>query len=618
MSKIHDHSHAIHAPRPIATSPPSSTQTSTPTPEGWRPRLRTPIYLLPTHIDPSDVSTLTGILRLHPSRTIVSTPFEAKIIVTALTSEKRIKREIMWGTRRAEYKEDEVIIVDVEWLRRGGWEVREVEVIGRYIRDKGDVDHSRPTKRQCLDSEGELDDLRNQDKRRREVLLRARADADRNVGDAKPSRWSTSRLGPSSHSRPLPHASSHEPVPVLPPSLPTLSTEETHPEQPPARPLPEWIFNKYACERQTPLICPNQSFADALSTIKLARELSGDRVGVRAYASAIAAVKAFPYAFVEGGERELGKVPGVGQKITMLTREWLQTGRLTEVEALEKDEEFTTCRLFWNIWGVGPSTAKHLYQQGFRTLEDVKLQHWGRLTREQQIGLKYFDDIGKRIPRGEVAELGRIIHAMAVEITDGVDGRNGLHSVICGGYRRGKEMSGDVDIIMTHRTQWQHLVQRLTEALEKVGWVTHVLSISKSMSERGGHPPELHEEKGIWESGWGGGDSLDKALLVFRSPTTPPGSEAKILHRRVDIIISPPSAFGTAIAGWTGGTTFERDLRRLLKERKRWRFDSGGVVDRGTGHVVDFGEWETAEEAERGVFKGFEVAWIDPELRNTG
>ncbi len=62
-------------------------------------------------------------------------------------------------------------------------------------------------------------------------------------------------------------------------------------------PMPDWVReNKiYACQRATPLISPNQAFICQLKKIKLARLLTLDEIGVRAYSSTIASLAAYPY-----------------------------------------------------------------------------------------------------------------------------------------------------------------------------------------------------------------------------------------------------------------------------------------------------------------------------------
>ncbi|KAH1505679.1 hypothetical protein KXV52_001807, partial [Aspergillus fumigatus] len=91
------------------------------------------------------------------------------------------------------------------------------------------------------------------------------------------------------------------------------------------------------------------------------------------------------------------------------------------------------------------------------------------------------------------------------------------------------------------------------------------------------------------------------------------------VHRRVDIIISPWRTVGCAVLGWSGDTTFERDLRRYAKKAHGWKFDSSGVRERTSGgQVIDLERGgETWEERERLVLEGLGVGWRPPQERCT-
>ena len=71
--------------------------------------------------------------------------------------------------------------------------------------------------------------------------------------------------------------------------------------------------------------------------------------------------------------------------------------------------------------------------------------------------------------------------------------------------------------------------------------------------------------------------------------------------------------------GWSGGTTFQRDLRRYVRQTYDYKFDSSGVRDRKTGDVVDVdGEAGTMEQAERNVFGALGLEFREPWERCTG
>lgn len=392
--------------------------------------------------------------------------------------------------------------------------------------------------------------------------------------------------------------------------------------------MPQWVAeNKiYACERATPLKSPNQDFICELKKIKLARLLTLDEIGVRAYSTSIASLAAYPHLIQSS--REILALPGCDQKIIHLYHEYKSTGRLRAVEDLELDPVLKVLREFYDIFGVGAKTAREFYyDKGWRDLDHIIEHGWKTLSRVQQIGLKYYDEFLLKIPRSEVEIITDTITRHAKLVTD-----TNVETIIVGGYRRGKAESGDVDVILSHRdpAMTYNLVDRVVKSLEKEGWITHTLTLNLTNTKRNQEPLPINTAT----VGGHGFDTLDKALVVWQDPnwatqTTDLAANPKAknpnTHRRVDIIISPWRTVGCAIAGWTSGTTFQRDLRRYAKYKKGWKFDSSGVRERGTGIWVDLEQWADPNtrcrdwmEAERRVFEGMGLIYREPWNRNTG
>lgn len=314
---------------------------------------------------------------------------------------------------------------------------------------------------------------------------------------------------------------------------------------------------------------------------------------------------------------EVARLPGCAERITEHYQQWKATGSLEEVEHAKTDAEMSVLQLFYNIWGVAATTAQEFYKKGWRDLDDIVEYGWDSLSRVQQIGLKYYDELQEKIPRREVEEIGEIILSHANGI------RKGFQMVIVGGYRRGKTESGDVDVILTHpdASATMDFVVDIVKSLEKDKYITHTLIMSTKNSERG---QTAVSWKGRDRKAGGGFDTLDKALVVWQNPRWDEASSSKNPnpHRRVDIIISPWKTAGCAIIGWTGGTTFQRDLRRYCKHKKDLRFDSSGVRSRTDGSWVDLesdakGPAPDLLTAEKRVFERLGLEWRPPEERCT-
>ena len=390
--------------------------------------------------------------------------------------------------------------------------------------------------------------------------------------------------------------------------------------------VPDWVKEGriYACERRTLQHSPNEGFLNQLRSIRHARELMSDEIGVRAYSSIIASIAAYPTELKV--PNEILALPSCEEKAAGMFRQYQTEGFVEEARRLEKDDFLKTVDLFWKIHGVGPATARQFVSNGWKDMDDVVEYGWKDLPFEQRVGVKYYAEFEKKIPRAESESIALVI----VEHAKRLLGEDVRHMIV-GGYRRGKPESGDVDIILSHPNEETTLdiIEALVASLGKSGHVTHQLELHTSNSKRGQQPIPAN----IIKSHLGGFDTLDKALLVWQDPSWPTkskdlaaNSKAKnsAIHRRVDIIISPWKTVGCAVTGWTSGTTFQRDVRRYAKHKKNWKFDSSGARDRRNGNWIDLERWtdpkeraKTIEEAERRVFAGLGLEWREPWERCT-
>ena len=92
----------------------------------------------------------------------------------------------------------------------------------------------------------------------------------------------------------------------------------------------------------------------------------------------------------------------------------------------------------------------------------------------QKVGLQYYDDIQKRIPRQEVTSLAEVVKSVAYSIWPKQD----LEFVVGGSYRRGMASCGDMDILISFRNNPDTPPLRLLlEKLTASGFLTAHLKL---------------------------------------------------------------------------------------------------------------------------------------------
>ncbi|XP_075211388.1 DNA polymerase beta-like isoform X2 [Lycorma delicatula] len=175
--------------------------------------------------------------------------------------------------------------------------------------------------------------------------------------------------------------------------------------------------------------------------------------------------------------KEARKLDGIGDKIAKKIDEFIETGTLQKLEKIKKDDTSESINLLTRVTGIGPAKARELFDQGIKTIEDLQ-NNKDKLTHHQIIGLKYFEDFEKKIPRKEIEEIEMMLKKSVLELD------SDYLVTICGSYRRGKPESGDIDVLLTHpdytsnsSTKSPHLLKNVVQLLENQGLITDTISL---------------------------------------------------------------------------------------------------------------------------------------------
>ncbi|PWN17889.1 Nucleotidyltransferase [Microstroma glucosiphilum] len=352
---------------------------------------------------------------------------------------------------------------------------------------------------------------------------------------------------------------------------------------------PSWVNSEYCCQRPTPLrSVHNQSLVDELEVIRKQRALTSQQWSERSYSGCLSAIKAYPAAICSKDLKTVRDLKGVGKKMIGLIEQFCDAGHIVEAQQIRNDAANAILFDFMDLYGVGPVAARALYEEGCRTFEDV-IAHGKSLATQLEVADCYriLPDLKTKIPRKEVEEIARLLLAELNVILPGT------FIEIVGGYRRGKPMSNDVDIVISNDhadfSKRLDVINRLLTTLKRRGLMSYSVNVT--------NPSDGYETSGF----------VDIAEIVFLPPVTP-GIIPVSRHRRVDLVFCSPKVYGACVVGWTGSRNFEKDIRRWAT-RGGFKFHSSGLVDTDTGELM-----ETRNEQD--VFRMLRLPFMPPELRN--
>jgi len=327
---------------------------------------------------------------------------------------------------------------------------------------------------------------------------------------------------------------------------------------------------------------PNERTIEVLKEMADIYDGLNDQWRSRAYRKAIGSLKKQTHKI--STSKEAFEIQWIGERLAQKIEEIVLTDGLRRLEYAKLDPRERVLQDFLKIYDVGPSQAGLWYQQGHRTLDDLKAHV--DLTTNQQIGIDHYSDFNTRIPREQVTSLGDIVKKAAAIIDPDVE------ATIGGSYRRGAESSGDIDFLISKpgSTSCAGLLSFLDDLVQNLtnsGFLVAALAV-----------PRLEKTS---SSKWHGACVL-------------PGNP---IWRRIDFLLVPESEFGAALIYFTGDDIFNRSIR-LLAGSKGWRLNQRGLykdVMRGPGREK-LNEGTLIEgRDEKKIFEALAVPWIPPNHR---
>lgn len=254
---------------------------------------------------------------------------------------------------------------------------------------------------------------------------------------------------------------------------------------------------------------------------------------VNAIKKALDIIKNLDFKITSG--EQIQKYKGIGSGIINRIDEILETGGLLEVNDADiSGKHLEYIDELMQIFGIGRVKAYELYtEHGIKSISELKeaIKNKNIELPENIIkGIKYVDKIKINIPRTEMEEI------VSYLINTGIDYDPNIDIRICGSYRREKEISNDIDIIISH----PDIITK--KQAEKSNIMTNFIK-------------HLIKSSFIVDS-----------LTSLKVPTKYMGIcrlTPKHKLRRIDIRFMPIESYYTAILYFTGSSEFNRKMRTV-------------------------------------------------------
>jgi NAD-dependent DNA ligase/DNA polymerase/3'-5' exonuclease PolX len=281
----------------------------------------------------------------------------------------------------------------------------------------------------------------------------------------------------------------------------------------------------------------NEKFIDLMEKLADIMLKKGEPFRARAYQKAQETMMAYTDDILTPDD--LNGKPGIGPTIMEKLNEYVQTGTLKILER----EKNNPVNILAEVYGIGPKKAKDLVDEGITSIDQLR-QKQHMLNDIQKVGLQYYEDVLKKVPRTEIEEYKSVFEKALPKKSD-------AKMEIVGSYRRGAQASGDIDVIITSDSPkvFTSFVDNLVE--EKV--ILYILSRGPT-----------------------------KCLVMAKIPSSS-------VARRVDFLYTGKTEFPFAILYFTGSKIFNTVMRHVALE-KGYTMNEHGIYkleNKKKGNKVD-------------------------------
>lgn len=268
---------------------------------------------------------------------------------------------------------------------------------------------------------------------------------------------------------------------------------------------------------------------------------------------------------------------GMCEKIDLIAK----NGTLEVYENIKKNKNIKSIKLFQEIWGIGPELAKDIVSKGIFNIKDLInaiKKNIIQLTASQKIGLKYYNDLKRKIPHDEITYYTNIIKNELSKINskNSINSKN-IQIINAGSYRSLKNYSGDIDLIISYKNINIDEVNSIFDKIfKKINLVHDILS------------------KG-----------LQKCIYIVKDKNN---SKYKYF-RKMDIAFVENESVVWYLLYFGSSRDFSKKIRSIAS-KKGYKLSEKGLFNRSTGEKINF-----SPKNEKDIFNYLNIKYLEPKNR---
>lgn len=309
-----------------------------------------------------------------------------------------------------------------------------------------------------------------------------------------------------------------------------------------------------------------------LKALRQQEQQAKEMFKVRAYNKAIKSIEEYGQPIVSYEQLVEAKLEGLGKGLMEKIKQIIEDGFLERTkDVVQNNAKQQAIEMFSKIMAVGPVKANALVNEhNINTIEELRA-HTELLNDKQKLGLEYYEDFNKRIPRKEMDVhakfLTEVIARVAPQATFD----------IAGSYRRGAPDSGDIDVLFTlpaDHADAEKTFQAVVTELKKAKYLKA-------------------------DFAFGG----EKYMGVCKLPKYK-------TSRRIDLMYIPTEKYAFALLYFTGSQSFNIKMRHWALS-KGLSLSEHGFKDAKTNMLISMPQIRKEED----VFKHLEMEWVPPTSR---